>query len=190
VDWVLLKDVSLTLLKATGRIRSEGLLNRMDESPQELSRKMNRLCIEMTHSRRRKDSQKRRKAVLRAMKRLLKRIGAHALRHRDLLANSFERTRWSERQTTLLIAHIDEKLTLLPKVIKQAHERIIGGRLVSNNEKILSAHEPDIHTLVRGKAGREVEFGNGLYLAESVDGFILDYQLYRDKPPADTKKLL
>lgn len=190
VDWVLLKDVSLTLLQATDLIRREGLLNRMDESPGELSRRMNRLCMEMTHSRRRKDARKRRKGVLRSMKKLLKRIGGHARRHRDLLAPSVERTRWSQREAACIMDRVDEKLGLLPKVIHQAHERIIGGRLVANNQKILSVHEPDIHTLVRGKAGTEVEFGNSLYLAESQEGFILDYRLYQGQAPADTGKLL
>lgn len=189
VDWVLLKDVGLTLLKAIALIRSEGLINRMEQPPEELARQMNRLCIEMTHSRRCKDAQKRRKAVLRAMKRLLKRIGEHALRHRDRLEKSFVKTRWSERQAQAITTRIDEKLMLLPKVIKQAHERIIGERLVPNSEKILSAHEPDLHTLVRGKAGKEVEFGNGLYIAESVEGFILDHELYQEQPPADAQKL-
>jgi hypothetical protein len=56
----------------------------------------------------------------------------------------------------------------LPKVIEQAHERIIGGRQVKNKDKILSAHEPDIDVIVRGKAGAQVEFGNELFLAESL----------------------
>ncbi len=42
---------------------------------------------------------------------------------------------------------------------------------------------------MRHKAGKPVEFGNGLFLAESPDGLILDYRLYREAPPADTQKL-
>ena len=45
VDWLLLRDVSLTLLKAIKLIRKEGLLNRMVDLPEELSKSMNRLCI-------------------------------------------------------------------------------------------------------------------------------------------------
>ena len=41
--------------------------------------------------------------------------------------------------------------------------------------------------LVRGKAGAEVEFGNGLYLVEQEDGLIVDWKLFKDQPPADTK---
>lgn len=41
VDWLLLRDVSTTLLKAIKLIRNEGLLNRMVDLPEELSRSMN-----------------------------------------------------------------------------------------------------------------------------------------------------
>lgn len=199
VDWVLLKDVSHTLLQAIALIRSEGLLNRMEKSPEDLAREMNRLCIEMTHSRRRKDAKKRRKAVFRKMKALLKCIGGHARKHRDRLESAYVMTRWSARQAARIIVRIKEKLERLPKVIKQAHERIIGGRLVANEEKILSVHEGNIRTLVRGKSGKEVvprslrrhakPFGNALYIAESLEGFILDYELYPDKPPSEEAKL-
>jgi len=178
VDWVLLRDVALTLLKATTLIRREGLLNRMPDSPEVLTRQMNKLCIEMTHSRRKTGSKKTRKSVLRRMKKLLRRIGEHACCHRDLLDEHFVRTSLSGNQAEGIIARMDEKLDLLPKVIEQAHERIIGERQVKNENKILSAHEPDIDVIVRGKAGAQTEFGNELFLAENPGGLIVDYMLY------------
>ena len=82
VDWVLLRDVSRTLLKAIKLIREKGgLLNRMPQGPGELAAKMNKLCQEMTLSNRRADSGKLRKKVLRKMKTLLRQIGKHAQRH-------------------------------------------------------------------------------------------------------------
>ncbi len=77
-------------------------------------------------------------------------------------------------------------LTKLPHAIHQAHERIIGERRLDNSEKILSLYDEDVHVLVRGKSGSEVEFGNGLYLAEQRDGLIVDWDLFKDRPPADT----
>lgn len=188
-DWVLLKDVSQTLLKAIILIRREGLLNRMEKPPEALAREMNRLCIDMTHSRRRKDGKKHRKSLLRQMKHLLKTIGEHAARHRDLLAAGIAQTCWSECQANRIIARIDRYLGLLPKVIHQAHERIIGGRLIPSAEKILSAHQDDLHTLVRGKAGKEVEFGNNLLISESPDGFILDYALSQGPGGSEADRL-
>lgn len=178
MDWVLLKDVAMTLLKAVKLIRGKGrLLNRMQQGPGELARQMNNLCKEMTFSNRRKDGRKLRKNVLRRMKALLRRVGRHAKAHRDLLEQYWGKTQWSKKQAANIVARVDGALGLLPKVARQAHERIIGGRKVPNGEKILSQHEPDLHTIVRNKAGKEVEFGNGLFLAENFGGFLLDYKL-------------
>src|SRR2546427_3683491 len=73
VDWVLLRDAARTLMKATMLIRKRGLKVRMDE-PEEFLKRMNQLCIRMTHARRKKDGKRVRKAVLREMKKLSKRI--------------------------------------------------------------------------------------------------------------------
>ena len=188
VDWVLLKDVGLTLLKAIKLVRREGLIHRMPGGPEEAASKMNRLCIEMTHSRHRKGGVKLRKKVLRSMKRLLVNIGEHARRHRDLLASGWSSTSWSERQAMNVIERIDGRLALLPEAVRQAHERIIGGRAVPSPEKILSAHEREIDVIVRGKAGKEVEFGNALFISESTGGFIFDYELYGRGAPSDATK--
>lgn len=190
VDWLLLRDVSITLLKAIKLIRKEGLLNRMVELPEELSRSMNRLCIEMTHSRRRVGAKKARKGILRKMKRLLKRIGGHARKHRDLLQKNYAQTDLSQAQAGRIIVRMDEKLEQLPKVIEQAHERIIGERQVKNDDKILSAHECDIDVIVRGKAGASVEFGNELIVCESQGGLIVDYMLYGRGAPGEGEKLM
>ena len=190
VDWLLLRDVSTTLLKAIQLIRKEGLLNRMVNLPEELSKSMNRLCIEMTHSRCKQGAKKARKGILRRMKTLLRRIGRHARRHRDLLEQGYEQTRLSQAQAGRILERIDEKLEQLPKVIKQAHERIIGERQVANQNKILSAHEPDIDVIVRGKAGASVEFGNELIIGESQGGLIIDYLLYGKDAPGEGKQLI
>src|SRR6266542_5099025 len=49
VDWVLLRDATRTLMKGVDLIRGQGLCHRMDDPARFLTR-MNRLCIEMTHS--------------------------------------------------------------------------------------------------------------------------------------------
>lgn len=189
VDWVLLGDVARTLLKAVKLIRSHGLVNRMPRTAEGLARDMNRLCIEMTHSGRKPGSKKKRKKVLRRMKRLLKNVGEHALRHRDLLRKSFARTKLSRAQADRIVARVDEQLALMPKVAKQAHERVIGGRPVASKDKILSAYEADIEVVVRGKAGASVEFGNQLLVAESPGGLVVDYWLYGKGAPGEVEKL-
>ena len=189
VDWVLLRDVALTLLKAIKLIRNSGLLHRMPEEPEAFARQMNRLCIEMTHTRRKEDATAVRKRVLRKMKPLLRTIAAHARRHRDCLAANFGQTRYSARQAQRITDRIDGMLAQVPAVIEQAHERLIGGRQVPSEKKILSVYEREVQVIVRGKAGREVEFGNTLYLAESPQGLILDFEFYPDRAPAEWRQM-
>ena len=189
VDWVLLRDATRTLMKAVTLIRREGLKTRM-EPPAEFLRRINRLCIEMTHSRRKPESRKERKRILRGMKKLVKVVGRHARKHRDLLDQEWEKTDWTRRQAEQVLGRIDQVLELLPRAQKQAHERIIGERKVANAEKILSLYEPEIQVLVRGKAGAEVEFGNKLLLGENGQGIILDYQLWPQSVPADASVLV
>ena len=90
-------------------------------------------------------------------------------KHLDLLA-----ARWQETEPTA--------------VVKQAHERLVGGRKQPNKEKILSLYDPDIQVIVRGKSGVEVEFGNNLWLGETREGIIVDYLLEKDKT-ADAKQI-
>jgi hypothetical protein len=189
VDWVLLRDATRTLMKAVTLIRREGLKTRM-EPPAEFLRRINRLCIEMTHSRRKPESRKERKRILRRMKKLVKVVGRHARKHRDLLDREWEKTDWTRRQADQVLGRIDQVLELLPRAQKQAHERIIGERKVANAEKILSLYEPEIQVLVRGKAGAEVEFGNKLLLGENGQGIILDYQIWPQSVPADASVLV
>jgi len=186
VDWVLLRDATRTLMKAVAVIRKHGLKNRMSE-PSVFIRDINRLSIEMTHTRRRPDSRRARKQVLRSMKRLLKKIDRHARKHADLLRNERERTDLTEAEAGVILKRIERIREQLPEAIRQAHERIIGSRLVPNEEKILSLYEPDVHVSVRGKAGAEVEFGNSLLLAEQRQGVIVDWKLIKDQAPADSK---
>lgn len=189
VDWVLLRDVSKTLLKAMILIRRAGLRHRMPEEPECFARQMNKLCMAMTHVGRRSDAKRARKQILREMKQLLRTIGEHARRHRDLLELKYGQTTYSQRQAKNIIARIDAMLGQLNAVIKQAHERIIGGRPVANAEKILSVHESDVNVLVRGKAGRKIEFGNSLLLSEASSGLITDWQLYQGAAPAEWRQL-
>jgi IS5 family transposase len=188
-DWVLLRDATRTLLKATKLIRTAGLLCRMPCEPEQLARPMNNLRIEMTHTRRKQDGSKARKRVLRKMKPLLRMIAEHTRRHRDRLESDYARTGYSRAQAAQIIVRVDRKLAQVPVVITQAHERLIGDRTVPSEQKLLSIYEPDVKMIVRGKPGKEVEFGNTLFMAESAQDLILDWELYRQKAPLEWGQL-
>jgi len=182
VDWVLLRDATRTLMKATVLIRGAGLKNRMPQEPLEFLSDMNTLCMKMSAKRRSADSKRQRKQVLREMKVLEKCIADHAQVHLEALRTRWQETDLSEGRVRVIIARMEGVLEQLPVAMKQAHERIIGERRVPNEDKILSLYDDSINVIVRGKAGAEVEFGNKLWLGETREGIIVDYRLYQDNP--------
>ncbi len=181
-DWVQLGDCCKSLLKTIATIRSHGIINRMPAGgTYNLLSSLNQLLIAFGNARRRKDSRTLRKSILRELKKFSDRCAHHAKRHRELLIkHREEKTELSEGQAELLIRNLDNILTQLPIIKKQAHDRIIGGRRIKQNEKILSAYEPDIKVILRGKSGAEVEFGNQLMIGENRDGLITYYELFDD----------
>ena len=189
VDWVLLRDAVRTLMLAVNLIRRSGIKNRMPQEPEAFIRGINKLSIGMSQCRRRADGKKKRKAVLRRMKKLVKVVSQHARRHYRLLDKDWEQTHYSRRQAEQILRRIERILEKLPAAVRQAHERIIGGRQVKSADKILSLYEDNLHVIVRGKADAEVEFGNTLLLAEQEDGLIVDWRLLQDRSPGDPKLL-
>ena len=184
-DWVLLRDAVRTLMKAVKVIRKHGMKYRMPD-PDAFLRNVNRLSIEMSQSRRRPDSAKRRKKVLRQMKGLAKIVKEHAERYSTRLQSRWRKeTDLHEGEVKQIVVRIAGIVEQLPAAIRQAHERIIGGRKVENQDKILSLYDPDVHVIVRHKADAEVEFGNTLLLAEQDDGLIVDWKLEKAISPGD-----
>jgi len=186
VDWILLRDATQTLIKAIELIRSQGLKHRMGD-PKKFMRDMNKLCIEMTHVRKKKGAKKMRKTIFRRMKKLMKTIENHAGNYYHLLESSWQQTDWSKIQAQKILERLQNVLDQLPQAVHQAHERLIGERRVANKDKILSLYEPDARVLVRGKADAEVEFGSGFYLAEQIDGLIVDWEFMKEQPVSDNK---
>lgn len=189
VDWVLLRDAIRTLTKAIACIRKHGLMHRMKE-PVEFLTRMNRYCIAMTHAKKGEKARKERKRLLRLMKKLAKCVSAHAKRYQDLLRAEWEETDLSEKEALQIIGRIENVLTQLPDAIAQAHERIIGERQVPNERKILSLYEPHAQVYHRGKAGAQTEFGLQLVMGEAAVGLITDWELVEGAPKNDTLHLV
>jgi hypothetical protein len=186
VDWVLLRDGTRTLVKAMQLIRRHGLKRRMP-APETFLRSINRQCIAMAQTVRRPEARKKRKAILREMKRLAKLVRKHAGRYRQALSARRQETDLTENEAGQILKRLDAVITQLPEAMRQAHERIIGGRPVPNEQKILSLYEADLHVVVRGKARAEVEFGNTLLLCEQRQGVVVDFELFKDTAPADAQ---
>jgi IS5 family transposase len=74
------------------------------------------------------------------------------------------------------------------RVIDQTRRRVIHGEQVPAEEKVYSIFESHTDLIKRGKARKPVEFGHKVFLAESAQGLITDYQVL-DGNPADTSQV-
>ncbi|MCI0482766.1 MAG: ISNCY family transposase [Candidatus Dadabacteria bacterium] len=68
------------------------------------------------------------------------------------------------------------------KVVDQAVRRVLKGEQVPNDEKILSIFEPHVELIMRGKAGKEVEFGHIVNIQQVKEKFITGYDVFERKP--------
>jgi IS5 family transposase len=68
------------------------------------------------------------------------------------------------------------------RVVDQARRRVLQGEQVPAAEKIYSIFEPHTALIKRGKAGKPVEFGHKVYLAETRSGLITQYWVLDGNP--------
>src|SRR5881397_2500858 len=68
------------------------------------------------------------------------------------------------------------------RVVDQARRRVIDNEQVPAAEKIYSIFEPHTSLIKRGKAGKPVEFGHKIYLAETRIGLITQYWVLDGNP--------
>ena len=87
-----------------------------------------------------------------------------------------------------IIQQLDDVLPLGARVIDQARRRVLQDERVPNNEKLFSLFEPHTELLVRGKAGKPVEFGHMIQIQQVADKFITDYGVF-SKRPVESKLL-
>jgi hypothetical protein len=191
-DWTLLRDGTRSIMRAVTVIREHGLRHRMP-SPKSFVAQMNQLAMAMSGASRRGrggDKKRERKKALRAMKVIAGKVIRHGRRYLDLLKSEWSKTDLSQGQAQVIIDRLEKILAQMPAAIKQAHERIIGERVVPNDEKILSLYQPHARVYVRGKAGADAEFGLQMLLSESAEGLIIDCELVAGEIAADTELLI
>jgi len=71
---------------------------------------------------------------------------------------------------------------LTERVMKQAHQRVIEGRPVPNDQKLFSIFEPHSELLIRGKAGKPIEFGHMVQIQQVQEKFITHYDVFDRRP--------
>lgn len=187
-DWVLMVDATKTLMKSIARLREAGTRHRMPVGPDEFRREMNRLCLDMSQLRGKRNGKKRKKKVLSKMVKLVRRAANQARKHLDRLAADPAGCTIKPGHQRVLRERVESVLDQLPEAIRQAEERILREGSVESAEKILSFYEGEIHVVKRKKGIYSSEFGNVLLVGEQRDGLLVDLEL-RQENDADVTLL-
>lgn len=77
---------------------------------------------------------------------------------------------------------MDHYARLANRVIEQARRRVLQGESVPNADKIFSIFEEHTELLIRGKAGKEIEFGHMVQIEQVEGKFITGYEVYETRP--------
>ena len=80
---------------------------------------------------------------------------------------------------------IDHYCELGDRVIDQARRRVLQGEQVPTAEKIYSIFETHTDLIKRGKMQTPIEFGHKVFLAESAQGLITQYEVLEGNPGDD-----
>ncbi|MEW5994791.1 MAG: ISNCY family transposase, partial [Candidatus Zixiibacteriota bacterium] len=87
---------------------------------------------------------------------------------------------------TALALTMDHYHDLGQQVVSQATRRVLAGEKVPNDQKIFSIFEPHTELIIRGKAGKPIEFGHMVLLQQVQGCFITDYRVF-DRRPDESK---
>ncbi len=122
----------------------------------------------------------------------LLRITEQVLAHARQVVRKTARVKGIDVVAGAMIEQLRQQITeyckLGDRVIDQTRRRVIDGEQVPAEEKVYSIFEPHTDLIKRGKARKPVEFGHKVFLAESAQGLITDYQVL-DGNPADTNQV-
>ena len=184
-DATLLWDVARTLTRLVEEVHEKlpqgvkGFTNRT----QSARRRMQEL-ERMTAQQRQQQQQGKYRELLR--------ITEQVVESARQVAKKTQATRGMDVVQGLVIEQLGKEIThycdLGDRVINQTRRRVLEGEQVPSQEKVYSIFEPDTDLIKRGKAQKPVEFGHKVFLAESAQGLITDYQVL-DGNPADTDQV-
>ncbi len=116
-------------------------------------------------------------------------ITAQVVRDARRVVKATQRVKGVDAVAGLVIDQMRKQITsyceLADRVSDQTRRRVLKGEQVPSEEKLYSIFEPHTDLIKRGKARKPVEFGHKIFLAESAQGLITDYQVLTGNP-ADT----
>jgi transposase, IS5 family len=83
----------------------------------------------------------------------------------------------TESQAKRLLTQAQDVLPLVERVIAQTRSRVLEGKKVASEKKVLSLFEPHTRAIPRHKGGALVEFGRHVILDEVEGGLVTRYQI-------------
>lgn len=86
------------------------------------------------------------------------------------------------------IEQLKHYVPLVKQIVNQAQKRVFEGVILPAEEKIYSLFEEHTELIKRGKAGKNIEFGHKILVAQSGEKFITHYETFPKQP--DDKDLL
>ena len=92
-------------------------------------------------------------------------------------------------KTEYAVTTLRHYLPLVYKIIEQADRRILKGAKVPPDEKLYSLFESHTELIKRGKAGKPIEFGHKILIAQTAEKYIHHYQVM-EKQIADKDLLV
>lgn len=75
---------------------------------------------------------------------------------------------------------------IVERIIDQSERRVFDGEVVPVDEKVYSLFEDHTEMVIRGKAGKPVEFGHKVLLVQSGEKFITHYTVFAIQEPDKT----
>lgn len=76
---------------------------------------------------------------------------------------------------------LEQYTPIVERIIDQAERRVFDGEVVPVSEKVFSLFEEHTELLKRGKAGKAVEFGHQVLIAQTGEKFISHYRVMPQK---------
>jgi IS5 family transposase len=113
-------------------------------------------------------------------------IGEEVVQAARTVLENTRKTRGKDPLADLAIAETRKEIEhfcgLGRRVIDQARRRVLDGEQVPTAEKVYSIFEPHTDPIKRGKVLTPIEFGHKVFLAESAQGLITQYEVLNGNP--------
>ena len=104
-----------------------------------------------------------------------------------VIINKLDKECVKKRGLDKILKQLQDVFFHLEKIIFQTQKRVIEGKKVSREKKVVSIFEPHTDIIVKGQ--RDVQFGHKIFLTSGTSNMILDCQI-PDGNPADSDMFL